>query len=120
MVIGGTTGLSPVFSSRTNASSFHSLASSSSLQFQTTTTNKDQKRFFAAGKRDYYSVLGVPKGSDKSSIKKAYFKLAKEHHPDTNNVSRQSFMVTRVCSLNKEKFLTEFIHEGRCKIYGEI
>jgi DnaJ-domain-containing protein 1 len=89
VVIGGTTGSSPC-SSSTNARSFHSYASSSPLQFQTTTTNKDQKRFFASGKRDFYQVLGVPKGSDKGTIKKAYFKLAKEHHPDTNQVRGQS------------------------------
>jgi molecular chaperone DnaJ len=35
-------------------------------------------------RKDYYSVLGVNKGSTAADIKKAYFKLAKEYHPDVN------------------------------------
>ena len=37
-----------------------------------------------ANKRDYYEVLGVGKNAGNDEIKKAYRKVAMQHHPDRN------------------------------------
>lgn len=36
-------------------------------------------------KRDFYEVLGVPRGSDEKTLKAAFRKLAMQFHPDRNN-----------------------------------
>lgn len=78
---------------------FHSFASS--WKFDVAPGSRmTQTRCFSSGKRDFYKVLGVPKGSDKSTIKKAYFKLAKEHHPDTNKVNCNCWNVVLILKIN--------------------
>jgi molecular chaperone DnaJ len=47
-----------------------------------------------ASAKDPYKVLGVDKESKTGDIKKAYYKLAKEWHPDSNkaNGAKERFM----------------------------
>ncbi len=69
-------------------------------------------------KRDYYEVLGVSKTADEAAIKKAYRKLAKKYHPDTNagnpNAEQKFKEITEAYSIlsdpEKRKLYDQFGH----------
>ena len=41
--------------------------------------------------KDYYEILGIPKGSSKDEVKKAFRKLASKHHPDKQGGDEEKY-----------------------------
>lgn len=97
-IIFTTTSRSSPLTTKPHRRTFHSLSyrnsQPSSSLFTTTSspivstikssTHVQIRSFSSGSKRDFYETLGVLKGADKGQVKKAYFKLAKQYHPDTN------------------------------------
>lgn len=73
-----------------------------------------------SNKRDYYEVLGIDKTASDAAIKKAYRKLAKKYHPDSNpgdKAAEQKFKeVTEAYNVlsdaEKKKLYDQFGHAG--------
>ncbi len=72
--------------------------------------------------RDYYEILGINKKASDGDIKKAYRKLAREHHPDMVNESDKTAAEKRFKEINeayqvlrdpqKKKMYDQFGHTG--------
>ena len=70
-----------------------------------------------AEKRDYYDVLGVTKAASDDEIKKAYRKVAKQHHPDLNPGNKDAEAKFKEASEAYE-ILSDPGKKGRYDAYG--
>eukprot|EP00457_Paulinella_chromatophora_P008196 gb/GEZN01008225.1/.p1 GENE.gb/GEZN01008225.1/~~gb/GEZN01008225.1/.p1 ORF type:complete len:335 (+),score=34.61 gb/GEZN01008225.1/:75-1079(+) len=68
---------------------------------------------------DYYTVLGVPKGADDETIKKAYKKLAMKHHPDKNRNQEEAARAKFVKISEAYEVLSDKKQRGVYDMYGE-
>lgn len=68
-------------------------------------------------KKDYYEVLGIKKDASADEIKKAYRKLAKEHHPDKGGDEQKFKEVTEAYEIlsdsEKKANYDRFGHSGQ-------
>ncbi|MCL1888869.1 MAG: DnaJ domain-containing protein, partial [Kiritimatiellaeota bacterium] len=77
-------------------------------------------------KRDYYEVLGVAKGATEDEVKKAYRKLAMQHHPDKNpnnpaaaeKFKEASEAYEVLSDAGKRRQYDQFGHEGMKSAFG--
>src|SRR4026207_1943777 len=57
--------------------------------------------------RDYYEVLGVPRGANEDEIRKAFRKLARQYHPDVakdkKNAEEKFKEINEACEVGSER-----------------
>lgn len=73
-------------------------------------------------KRDYYEILGVSKTSTADEIKKAYRKLAMQHHPDKGGDQEKFKDISEAYAVlsdeHKRKMYDQYGHEGFSQQYS--
>ncbi|MBI4158992.1 molecular chaperone DnaJ [Candidatus Woesearchaeota archaeon] len=74
-------------------------------------------------KRDYYEILGVSKTSNKEDVKKAYKKLALQHHPDKGGDAEKFKEISEAYAVlsddTKRQQYNQFGHAGFDQRYSQ-
>ena len=69
-------------------------------------------------KRNYYEVLGIPRGASEKEVKAAYRRMARKHHPDLNPGSKDA--ETRFKEINEaHEVLSDAEKRKKYDAYGE-
>jgi molecular chaperone DnaJ len=80
----------------------------------------------AEKKRDYYEVLGIPRTASADELKKAYRRLAMQHHPDRNQGDKAAELKFKELSEayevlsdeNKRRQYDQYGHDGMRSAFG--